>query len=107
MEPLRKNSNVDRACEMVKADATVPMRLSAPPNTTTKKVLDDVELPRRRASGADHGKGGPRHAGNPAANAEGVAVDLLRVDAHGARHGPGSASRPALALPQPIRKISR
>ena len=38
IDPDMKNSMVDCACEMVKAEAIVPNRLAAPPNTTTRKV---------------------------------------------------------------------
>jgi len=38
IDPDMKNSMVDCASEMVKADAMVPIRLAAPPNTTTRKV---------------------------------------------------------------------
>ena len=38
IEPDRKNSSVDWVWEMLKADAMVPSRLAAPPNTTTRKV---------------------------------------------------------------------
>ena len=38
IDPDRKNSRVDCVCEMVKAEAMVPSRLAAPPNTTTRKV---------------------------------------------------------------------
>ena len=33
IEPLRKNSKVERALEMVKAEAMVPPRLPAPPHS--------------------------------------------------------------------------
>ena len=33
-----KNSSVDCVCEIEKAEAMVPSRLAAPPNTTTRKV---------------------------------------------------------------------
>ena len=38
IDPDKKNSMVDCACEIVKADAMVPNRLAAPPKTTTRKV---------------------------------------------------------------------
>src|SRR5690606_4077063 len=38
MEPVMKNSVVAWACAMLKAEAMVPIRLSAPPNTTTRNV---------------------------------------------------------------------
>src|ERR1700733_14119933 len=38
IDPDRKNSRVDCVCKMVKAEAMVPNRLAAPPNTTTRKV---------------------------------------------------------------------
>ena len=38
IDPDMKNSIVDCACEMVKAEAMVPSRLAAPPNTTTNSI---------------------------------------------------------------------
>jgi hypothetical protein len=38
IDPDRKNSSVDCDYEMVRADAMVPIRLCAPPNTTTRNV---------------------------------------------------------------------
>src|SRR5580704_4129813 len=38
IDPDMKNSSVDCVCEMLKADAIVPSKLAAPPNTTTRKV---------------------------------------------------------------------
>jgi hypothetical protein len=38
IDPDMKNSSVDCVCEIEKAEAMVPSRLAAPPNTTTRKV---------------------------------------------------------------------
>ncbi|MNL46097.1 hypothetical protein D3C87_1687820 [compost metagenome] len=38
IEPVMKNSEIDCVCAMTKADAMVPKRLAAPPNTTVRKV---------------------------------------------------------------------
>src|SRR5690606_26185807 len=38
IEPLRKKPRIDCACAIENAEANVPIRLPAPPNTTTRKV---------------------------------------------------------------------
>ena len=45
MEPLMKNSIIDWACAIEKAEAIVPNKLAAPPKTTTIKVSTIYRLP--------------------------------------------------------------
>ena len=86
IEPDRKNSSVDCVCEMREGGGDGAEQAGGAAEHDDQEGVDDVELAGGRSGRADRGEGRARDAGDAAAEAEGVAVDLLGVDADGAGH---------------------